>query len=55
MNLIADLDMVKKAYSTIKYDKVDEKNFDLDQANKMFLEEVYNQFPLRVEGFSQTY
>lgn len=42
MNIVADLPMKQKAYSCLKYDKMDVKTFDINQANEMVLEEVYN-------------
>jgi len=55
MNLVSDLTMLQTSFETIKMDKVNEKTFDVDQANDHYLEEVYNQFPLRVEGYGPLY
>ena len=30
MNIISDLEMTKKAYSTLKNERIDEKDFDLN-------------------------
>ena len=54
-NLVSDLTMLQTSYETLKYDKIDEKTFDVDQSNDHFLEEVYNQFPLRAEGYGVLY
>lgn len=36
-------------------DKIDEDTFGVDDSNDHFLQEVYNQFPLRVEGYNVLY
>ena len=42
MDIISDLEMAQKAFSCLKSDRIDEKTFDVTQANDQFLEEVYN-------------
>ena len=44
-----DLDSLKLAFSTLKMDKIDEDTFGINESNEQFLDEVYNQFPMRVE------
>lgn len=50
--MVADLDMLKLSYSTLKMDKVDESTFGINEANDHFLAEVYNQFPMRIENMA---
>ena len=54
-NLVPDLSMLQKSFSTLKMDKVDEETFTIDDANHDYLEEIYNQFPLRIEGYDVLY
>jgi hypothetical protein len=54
MNIIADLPSLKTAFSTLKQYK-DEDSYTIEQANHHYLQEVYNQFPLRIEGYNILY
>ena len=49
-NIIGDLPALQKSYSCLKLNKAaDATTYDINQANSDFLEEVYNQFPMRIE------
>ena len=54
MNIVSDLSMLQKAFSTLEASG-DEANYTLDKANDEYLKQVYEQFPLRIEGYSQMY
>ena len=51
MNIVADLEMLQKAYSTLK----PREGYGVVEANKDYLEQVYEQHPLRIEGYGVLY
>ena len=56
MNVVADLEMLQKSYSCIKVDRIQgEDHFGVNESNDHLLEEVYNQFPLRIEDYVTLY
>lgn len=54
-SLVPDVEMLKKSFSTIKMDEVDEDKYGIDDSNHHYLEMVYDEFPMRVEGYNVLY
>ena len=54
MNIVSDLPMLQKAFSTLEI-AGDEAAYSVAQANEEYLKQVYEQFPLRIEGYTQMY
>ena len=54
MNIISDLPMLQKAFSTLEASG-EEADYSIEKANDEYLKQVYDQFPLRIEGYSQMY
>jgi len=55
MNVVSDLERLQVAYTCLKTDNLDEKTYTVNDANREFLDEVYNQFPLRIEEYHHLY
>jgi len=55
INIISDLNSLQKAYEIVKDEKLENEEGTTNEIVNQILEQVYEQFPLRIEAYKAGY